>query len=432
MGPLPPPAVEPAPATDPEPVPDSVGAEAEHEPIPDAAPPSPPGDEDTQAHADPRSDEPDPPDVTELDDLSLLRQALYPPPPADDVAEQDAQDGGDAFEALLAGSPYDIEVMSPERLLDELDEALAADIDDLLYGASESVEELLVDTEPDPGVEAEARSQPAAEELDDGSADTPPTDADAEAATEGADAGAPVAAAAPDAESAEAGAAIPDEETVELPAEEPAIASPEPAAEPAAEPPSDLAAEPSAEPVAEISGELEAAISDELAEEIAGAIEDELAAAKDAAADANEVAPLTADAALDPIEFVERATPEDPKVEALPEGVMAAPPEIVAPEPSRAGPSAPAPAPVAAAARRGPARAVAAPTSPAVPDAPRGPDVTVTKSGPPPPAVKVLLWMNYPLRVLPPSVRLIVDWIALSLIFWVPIVWLVALLVVGK
>ena len=46
------------------------------------------------------------------------------------------------------------------------------------------------------------------------------------------------------------------------------------------------------------------------------------------------------------------------------------------------------------------------------------------------PLVRVLQWMNAPRRHLPPSARVIVDWVALSLIFWVPIVWLFALLVV--
>ncbi len=40
--------------------------------------------------------------------------------------------------------------------------------------------------------------------------------------------------------------------------------------------------------------------------------------------------------------------------------------------------------------------------------------------------------MNYPLRLLPPGVRPVVDWIALSLVFWVPIVWVIALFVIGR
>ena len=35
-------------------------------------------------------------------------------------------------------------------------------------------------------------------------------------------------------------------------------------------------------------------------------------------------------------------------------------------------------------------------------------------------------------RNLPPSARVIVDWGALSLVFWVPIVWLFALFVVAR
>ncbi len=43
-------------------------------------------------------------------------------------------------------------------------------------------------------------------------------------------------------------------------------------------------------------------------------------------------------------------------------------------------------------------------------------------------AVPVLRRVNYPLRYVPQNLRPIVDWIALSLLFWVPIVWAIALL----
>ncbi|MCH8150897.1 MAG: hypothetical protein IH830_00815 [Planctomycetes bacterium] len=49
-----------------------------------------------------------------------------------------------------------------------------------------------------------------------------------------------------------------------------------------------------------------------------------------------------------------------------------------------------------------------------------------------PHVVSVLRWMNSPLRHVPPSARPAVDWIALSLVFWVPIVWLIALFAVGR
>ncbi|MHC4273168.1 MAG: hypothetical protein ACYS1E_02255 [Planctomycetota bacterium] len=49
-----------------------------------------------------------------------------------------------------------------------------------------------------------------------------------------------------------------------------------------------------------------------------------------------------------------------------------------------------------------------------------------------PPLIRALEWMNAPRRFLPPPARVIVDWVALSLVFWVPIVWLFALLVVGR
>ncbi len=46
--------------------------------------------------------------------------------------------------------------------------------------------------------------------------------------------------------------------------------------------------------------------------------------------------------------------------------------------------------------------------------------------------VTVLQGLNYPLRALPPSSRVIVDWVAWSLIFWVPVVWVITILVVGR
>jgi hypothetical protein len=49
-----------------------------------------------------------------------------------------------------------------------------------------------------------------------------------------------------------------------------------------------------------------------------------------------------------------------------------------------------------------------------------------------PPLVRALQWMNAPRRSLPPPARVIVDWVALSLVFWVPVVWLFALFLVGR
>jgi hypothetical protein len=46
--------------------------------------------------------------------------------------------------------------------------------------------------------------------------------------------------------------------------------------------------------------------------------------------------------------------------------------------------------------------------------------------------VTVLQGLNYPLRVLSPSSRTVVDWVAWSLIFWVPVVWAIAIVVVGR
>ena len=48
-----------------------------------------------------------------------------------------------------------------------------------------------------------------------------------------------------------------------------------------------------------------------------------------------------------------------------------------------------------------------------------------------PTVVRVLEGVNYPLRLLPDPARQIVDWIALTLVFWVPITWVIALFVIG-
>ncbi len=47
-----------------------------------------------------------------------------------------------------------------------------------------------------------------------------------------------------------------------------------------------------------------------------------------------------------------------------------------------------------------------------------------------PPLVTVLSGLNYPLRKIPKRLRPAVDWLALSLVFWVPIVWVLAMFVV--
>jgi hypothetical protein len=46
--------------------------------------------------------------------------------------------------------------------------------------------------------------------------------------------------------------------------------------------------------------------------------------------------------------------------------------------------------------------------------------------------VTILLGLNYPLRALSPSSRLVVDWVAWSLMFWVPVVLIIAIVVVGR
>jgi len=47
-----------------------------------------------------------------------------------------------------------------------------------------------------------------------------------------------------------------------------------------------------------------------------------------------------------------------------------------------------------------------------------------------PVVVTLLCVLNVPLRFVPRSVRPVVDWVALSLVFWVPIVWCVAMVLV--
>ena len=46
--------------------------------------------------------------------------------------------------------------------------------------------------------------------------------------------------------------------------------------------------------------------------------------------------------------------------------------------------------------------------------------------------ITVLQRLDFPLRFLPSSMRVIVDWVAWSLIFWVPVVWVIAILVIGR
>jgi hypothetical protein len=55
------------------------------------------------------------------------------------------------------------------------------------------------------------------------------------------------------------------------------------------------------------------------------------------------------------------------------------------------------------------------------------------RTGSPPagPIVAMLEWLNVPRRRLPTSARAVVDWIALSLLLWVPVVWVFALMFAG-
>lgn len=62
----------------------------------------------------------------------------------------------------------------------------------------------------------------------------------------------------------------------------------------------------------------------------------------------------------------------------------------------------------------------------------RSEPVKKPERGGPPLIITVLQRLNYPMRLLPSSTRVIVDWVAWSLIFWVPVVWVIAILVVGR
>ena len=62
----------------------------------------------------------------------------------------------------------------------------------------------------------------------------------------------------------------------------------------------------------------------------------------------------------------------------------------------------------------------------------RSEPVKKLERGGPPLIITVLQRLNYPMRLLPSSTRVIVDWVAWSLIFWVPVVWVIAILVVGR
>jgi hypothetical protein len=98
---------------------------------------------------------------------------------------------------------------------------------------------------------------------------------------------------------------------------------------------------------------------------------------------------------------------------------------VPAPMPAPAPESAPAPLPVPA---------PVTPTSPA-----QVPATTAATAPFPlriwrrvePGVIAVLRILNLPQRRLPARVRPLLDWLALTLVFWVPVVWLIAVLLVG-
>lgn len=49
-----------------------------------------------------------------------------------------------------------------------------------------------------------------------------------------------------------------------------------------------------------------------------------------------------------------------------------------------------------------------------------------------PPLVTVLSMVNWPLRKVPANARFLVDWFSLSMVFWVPVVWVLVMFVAGK
>ena len=80
--------------------------------------------------------------------------------------------------------------------------------------------------------------------------------------------------------------------------------------------------------------------------------------------------------------------------------------------------------------RKASSRSLCEPGAAASEETPDAPEV-VTRTPPwaivRPAVIAALVGLNYPLRLLPDPLRQIVDWIALTLIFWVPIVWALAL-----
>ena len=66
-------------------------------------------------------------------------------------------------------------------------------------------------------------------------------------------------------------------------------------------------------------------------------------------------------------------------------------------------------------------------TPPDGPDAARGvTHLAATLMQLAPIALIAFSWVNFPVRYVPPRLRVAVDWLALTLVFWVPVVWLIA------
>lgn len=341
--------------------------------------------------AAPRSGAPDPSPEASPTAGDATGSEVAPTPPTDsadpslDAAPPIAAAATEDAEAGIVATLEQIEQQAPgptasDGTIRDLDEALASDVDDLLDGCFQSVREVLEDA-------FDHEEQAAASSATDGAigaglqADDDGPEPVAEESCRSADAGEP-------AESAEAIAA-------EACVEEPEPAPADPAREAAAQTtdPADTPAEPASDssevvPVADV-----APVEEESAEVVAGS-------------------PGAVAEAHDDLGEFEIASVDDPGLS------TAAPPAVETP--------------VAAAPAR---RSQPEEDPPEAAEPAKEPGAVgrlLARIGPPvvQAIVAALSVMNMPLRHVPPGLRPVVDWIALSLLIWIPLVWMAAIFLV--
>ena len=184
-----------------------------------------------------------------------------------------------------------------------------------------------------------------------------------------------------------------------------------------------------------LDGSLEDQLSDVVAEVVAEVVPEVPEDALDDDLDATEYSPPDLEDILevpqDVLDIVEKEMPvyddsasADPADFVEPDAVEEPPAPLVAEEPPVEEPPVEEPP-----AEEPPAAPVE--TTVAEQDTPAEPEPAPSPAGDPL-IVTVLRRLNYPLRVLPPSSRMVVDWVAWSLILWVPVVWAIAIVVVGR